>query len=113
MWRRTSITNSNLCEILTVAKIQFVYTKKWAYFIRGVWIGGPKELHRRRQSNLCELMFLRNNVIKCRKYCMEQMTSLGIVRDVMVSDENKHMRENHTMVIACIFYGAAIFNCPI
>ena len=43
---------------------------------------------------------------------MEQMTSLGIVRDVMVSDEDKHMRENHTMIFACIFYGAEIFNGP-
>ena len=30
----------------------------------------------------------------------------------MVGDEDKHMRENHTMVFACIFYGAAIFYCP-
>ena len=51
-------------------------------------------------------------MIKCRKVCMEQMTSLGIVIDVMVSDEDKHMRENHTMAIACIFYGAAFSNCP-
>ena len=49
---------------------------------------------------------------KCRKICMAQMASLRIVRDVMVSDEDKHMRENHTMVFACIFYGAEIFNCP-
>ena len=30
----------------------------------------------------------------------------------MVDDEDKHMRENHTMVFACIFYGAEIFHCP-
>ena len=43
---------------------------------------------------------------------MRQMASLEIVRDVMASDEDKHMRENHTMIFACIFYGAEIFNCP-
>ena len=51
-------------------------------------------------------------MIKYRKICMDQMIYLGIVRDLMVSDEDKHMRENHTMVFACIFYGAEIFNCP-
>ena len=49
---------------------------------------------------------------KRRKICMEQMTSLGIVRDVMVSDEDKHMRETHTMIFACIFYGAEICHYP-
>ena len=30
----------------------------------------------------------------------------------MVYDEDKHMRENHTMVFAYIFYGATNFYCP-
>ena len=43
---------------------------------------------------------------------MEQMTSLVIVRDVMVSDENKHMRENHTMVIHLYILWCGNFQLP-
>ena len=58
------------------------------------------------------ISFLGSSVIKCKRHCVEQMMSPVIVRGVKVSDENKHTRENHTMVIYLYIYGTKLSNCP-
>ena len=61
---------------------------------------------------IISISFLGSNVIKCQKYCIEQVTSLVIVKDVMMSDENIHMRENHTMVIHLYILWRGNFQLP-